>query len=65
MMSESEWVTCDHCDGTGRVLDYDAIDIQLGQNDWTPTTHKNCPSCEGHGQVRVNKEQTGLDTPHI
>jgi DnaJ-class molecular chaperone len=53
-MSETHKTLCQHCDGTGEVLDYDALDIQVGQNEWVPTTKRQCPNCEGQGWKRAN-----------
>lgn len=61
-MSESAWVRCEHCEGEGRVIDYDAIDISIGDPYPPPTTKTvECPFCLGKGEVRAT---TRLEEVH-
>lgn len=54
-MSFTKEVPCPHCDGTGLVTDYDALDVTLG-SDVVPEHTKTvqCPKCLGQGHVREN-----------
>lgn len=61
-MSESEWRPCDHCEGSGAVIDYDAWDIRVGEQDPPQTTKRiECHFCLGKGEVRVTKP---TETPY-
>lgn len=50
MNASTEWVTCNRCDGTGRVPDHDTG--KLIGNTWVVEQTVICPSCEGKGQIR-------------
>lgn len=55
MNERAEWVTCDRCEGTGKVPDHDTG--RLVDNQWIVEYTVQCGSCEGKGQVRQ-------DVPH-
>lgn len=61
-MSYTKLMTCQHCEGKGVVIDYDAIDITLG-SDEVPSTTKMviCPMCLGKGEGNVNPTEETRD----
>ena len=50
MNEHTEWVTCNRCDGSGRVPDHDSGHLE--GNFWLVEHTTTCGSCEGKGQVR-------------
>ena len=60
-MTDADKVPCPFCDGEGEVLDYDAMDIKLGQNEWVPRTTRQCPNCDGQGWKLENPKHPLTD----
>ena len=58
-MAYTKEVPCPRCDGTGKLWDYTAQDLQIGTDEVPEhTVEVQCHVCLGQGHIRVDKEAT-------